>query len=298
MKGLPAGLSEHIAEPVTSLCLCWKVTLVNGTVLGFTDHDRLINFGGVAFEPSTGFSATAADAALGLSIPTREIEGALSSDRIRHEDVVAGLWDDAAVEEWIVDWSNVTNRIVNRAGSIGEVSFTDTVFRAELRGLSHRLNQERGRVFSRTCDAAVGDGRCGVDIGDDAFTKGGTVAVTTTGRVLRVTGIGGQETGFFDGGVLTWLTGENAGLRAEVRRHQRIEGAPNLIELWRPMPRSVEAGDTFTISAGCDKSFATCKAKFSNVANFRGFPHMPGNDAALQVAKSDEIENDGGSMFR
>lgn len=31
---------------------------------------------------------------------------------------------------------------------------------------------------------------------------------------------------------------------------------------------------------GCDKRFETCKAKFSNTVNFRGFPHLPGNDAA------------------
>ena len=40
------------------------------------------------------------------------------------------------------------------------------------------------------------------------------------------------------------------------------------------------AGDTFSVVAGCDKKFATCKAKFANALNFRGFPHLPGNDAA------------------
>ena len=39
-------------------------------------------------------------------------------------------------------------------------------------------------------------------------------------------------------------------------------------------------GDTFSVVAGCDKKFATCKAKFANALNFRGFPHLPGNDAA------------------
>jgi len=41
----------------------------------------------------------------------------------------------------------------------------------------------------------------------------------------------------------------------------------------------------------------TCKARFDNVENFRGFPHMPGNDTALAVAKRDDVENDGGSLF-
>ena len=42
--------------------------------------------------------------------------------------------------------------------------------------------------------------------------------------------------------------------------------------------RRIAAGDTFAVTAGCDKQFATCRAKFANAVNFRGFPHMPGND--------------------
>ncbi|HLL58748.1 MAG TPA: phage BR0599 family protein, partial [Allosphingosinicella sp.] len=37
-------------------------------------------------------------------------------------------------------------------------------------------------------------------------------------------------------------------------------------------------GDLVEISEGCDKSFATCTARFANGANFRGEPHLPGMD--------------------
>ncbi len=43
----------------------------------------------------------------------------------------------------------------------------------------------------------------------------------------------------------------------------------------------MQAGDAFTIRPGCDKSFATCRAKFDNAVNFRGFPHVPGTDQVL-----------------
>ena len=42
-----------------------------------------------------------------------------------------------------------------------------------------------------------------------------------------------------------------------------------------------EIADDFTVTAGCDKQFPTCKAKFDNVVNYRGFPHIPGNDFAV-----------------
>ena len=46
----------------------------------------------------------------------------------------------------------------------------------------------------------------------------------------------------------------------------------------------IKVGDQFSLLPGCDKSFAQCKAKFANSANFRGFPHLPGNDAAYSYA--------------
>ena len=72
-------------------------------------------------------------------------------------------------------------------------------------------------------------------------------------------------------------TGANTGRRSEVKRHTKIAG--NLrIELWQPLGAAFAAGDAFTVTAGCDKQFATCRARFANAANYRGFPHMPGND--------------------
>jgi len=31
----------------------------------------------------------------------------------------------------------------------------------------------------------------------------------------------------------------------------------------------------------CDKRFATCRDRFANGINFRGFPHIPGNDFVI-----------------
>ncbi len=57
----------------------------------------------------------------------------------------------------------------------------------------------------------------------------------------------------------------------------------------------VEAGDTFLIRAGCDKQFSTCKAKFDNAVNYRGFPQIPGDDFVLSYARRDDPGNDGKS---
>jgi uncharacterized phage protein (TIGR02218 family) len=59
-----------------------------------------------------------------------------------------------------------------------------------------------------------------------------------------------------------------------------------VVTLFLPTSFPIAVGDTFSISAGCDKSKDTCQAKFANIANFRGFPFVPGLDAAVQTANA------------
>jgi uncharacterized phage protein (TIGR02218 family) len=68
--------------------------------------------------------------------------------------------------------------------------------------------------------------------------------------------------------------------------------------LWRPTGAPIAAGHAFAVTAGCDKRLGTCAARFDNVANFRGFPHMPGNDFLVRIARNGDLAMDGGSLFR
>lgn len=91
---------------------------------------------------------------------------------------------------------------------------------------------------------------------------------------VTVTGIEGFDNGWFSHGRITWSSGPLSGRTSVVVAQS---GATLMLPAAGPMP---EAGDAFSIVAGCDKLFSTCKAKFANAGNFRGFPHLPGNDAA------------------
>ena len=81
------------------------MTRGDGTVLGFTDHDRAILFDGVEHEPETGLDASAAVANAGLQVGGLEVTGAFSSERIDEDDLEAGLYDNARVEMWLVNWA-------------------------------------------------------------------------------------------------------------------------------------------------------------------------------------------------
>jgi uncharacterized phage protein (TIGR02218 family) len=181
-----------------------------------------------------------------------------------------------------------------RAGSIGEVRRSGRAFAAEVRGLAHYLQQPRGRLFQYGCDADLGDARCKVNLADPAFHAAGTIADAASLRRFTAAGLDGFATGWFDRGLLTFTSGPNAGRAQEVRRH--VSGTPAQIELWQPFAHAIEAGDAFTVTAGCDKQFATCRAKFANPVNFRGFPHMPGNDFITAIARPGDPANTGGSL--
>lgn len=295
MKDIDAGLTAHLATGCTTLSYCFKVTRVDATVFGFTDHDVPIVLDGVTYDPDAGFARSELQAALGLAVNTSDVVGALSSDKITETDIALGLWDNAEVIVTLVNWADTSQALLLSKGTLGEVSRGELAFQAELRGLAATLNQDGGRTFGRLCDAVLGDARCKFDLTQTGFHGAGTVTESTGDVSITASGLGAFAAGWFAQGLLTWVTGANAGGRIELRGHS-LDGSDAKLILWQKTALPVESGDTFTIVAGCDKTFTTCKGKFSNAANNRGFPHMPGNDFAMSFAKSDG-PNDGGSFF-
>jgi uncharacterized phage protein (TIGR02218 family) len=279
MTAYPQALVEHFARDVTTICHCWRLTRTDGETTGYTDHDRPLTLDGTVFEPESGFSASEARSTLGLAVDTVDVEGALSSERIRDEDIAAGLYDGARVETFLVNWRKPEDFALIRTATIGKMTRSDERFVAELESLASRLDQPNGRIVSRTCDAELGDARCGFLLDQPGFSATGAVEAMETPDKIAVSGLAGFDTGWFAFGTLSWITGARAG-RAERIVDHRLAGGDVLLVLQQRVGPTIGLGDVFSISAGCDKTFATCKAKFDNALNFRGFPHLPGNDVA------------------
>ncbi len=269
----------YLAGGTTTLCHCWRVTRRDGKVAGYTDHDERLDVDGTLFQPESGFSASEARDRLGLNTDTVDIEGALSALDISDEEIEAGLFDGARVETLLVNWSEPTQWTLLRKAVIGKITRQDGAFAAELLSQTESLDRTNGRLLRRGCDAQLGDGRCGVALDQPGFHRSGVVAAVEGRDGLVVSGLNDADAGWFSHGRLTWTSGENAGRSEHVSSHaKRVDGVQLL--LWRDGTVASQAGDTFTVQVGCDKLFSTCKAKFANHLNFRGFPHMPGNDAA------------------
>jgi uncharacterized phage protein (TIGR02218 family) len=286
MRNLPQGLQEHLDTGATSLCWCWKLIDNTGRRLGFTDHDERLEFDGVAFEASSGFTGSEIQSSLGLNVDNLDVQAALSSGCLNEEDLQAGRYDNAVVEIWLVNWRELSQRLLLHKGNLGELTRSSHAFTAEVRGLAHHLHQPRGRIYQFGCDATLGDGRCKVDLESPLYTASAAVASAETSQRFAVSGLDAYEEHWFARGRLQWTSGGNAGRAMEVRSH-RLQGSIIVLDLWQAMASPVIEGDAFVVVAGCDKQFATCRAKFSNALNFRGFPHMPGNDFVLSYASHD-----------
>lgn len=281
MRILPSDFAADLARGVTTHCACWKVTRRDGVVLGFTDHDGALAFDGVAFEPNAGFTPSDARATSELSVDASEALGALSSERITEADIARGLYDGAAVEVWRVDWRAPERRAHLQTYEIAEIRLKGAEFVAELRGPAAKLDRVRGRLHRRRCDARLGDARCGVDLETPAFRVSGTVSAVEDLNRFVAAGLEAFEVDHFSLGRFRWETGANAGLEGAVRAHGRGPAGDVVVLDASPL-EPVAAGDGFTLWAGCDKALSTCRDKFANSLNFRGFPYLPNEDEALR----------------
>jgi len=276
VKARSAGLIAHHALGSTTRAWCWKVTRADAQVFGFTSVDVDLVIDGVTYAAATGITPSAIDAKADTSVSNMEVAGMLDSAAITEADLLAGVWDGAAVEIFEVNYADLSQGAMALAsGTIGNVTAGRVAFQAELRGLMQALQQPIGRVFSAACAANLGDTECKVVLA--GYTVAGTVTAVASARAFTASALG-QAADYFGAGLVNWVTGANAGRSMEVRDF----ASGGIFTLVLPMPIDIQVGDTFEAVAGCRKRAITdCKDKFSNIVNFRGHPYVPGNDKVL-----------------
>jgi uncharacterized phage protein (TIGR02218 family) len=230
---------------------------------------------------------------LGLAASGGEIMGALQAASLRETDIVAGVYDGAEIRFFLCDCEAPFDTLLLDVATIGEIKRDETAFVAELRGPAHRLDEETGRLYQQRCDADFGDARCKIDISRaDLAATGRIEAVIVPGR-YRVSGLEAHAAGIFSNGTIAFA--ERTGRTFQVRLHA-IMGGATIVDLWLS-PEDIAVGDRFTIVMGCDKAFQTCAQRFGNAINFRGFPHMPGNEVVLTIVQDGDPGYDGRSLF-
>lgn len=291
---IPSTLQAHLGSGATTVCRCWAVARRDGQVLGFTDHDSDIGFEGIAFKANSGMTARALSQTSGLSVDNTEALGALSDASVTEADILAGRFDGAVVRSWLVNWQSPEDRALQFSGTFGEVARSGGAFEAELRGLTEALNQPQGAIYQRPCAAILGDEKCKFDLNTDGYVANLSVETVVEARVFTFDGQDEFEPRWFEAGVLEVQSGPAKGLTGVIK-NDRYEDGVRRVELWESLRADVSVGDQLTLTAGCDKRAETCRVKFSNFNNFRGFPYIPGEDWLISYPVKDG-PNDGGSL--
>lgn len=259
----------NIAEgELTSLALCWRIERGDGAGLGLTSHDAPVSAEGVTYIPSPGIVPAAVTRTLGTSPSSGEVDGSLSSHAMNGRDLALGRWNGAGVRLTAIDWVDPGAAAIPLvAGELGDVSIEGEKFSADLRGAAARLEAPVGPSTSPECRARFGDKQCRVDLAGRSIRAG---VLASDGSELTLDR--SVDAGFAFGR-LRYLGGENSGLTTTVLT---VDGAAIRV---RDLPRgAVLPGCEVELREGCDKRFATCTGRFGNAENFRGEPHLPGND--------------------
>lgn len=261
---------EALEKELLCLAFCWRLDRRDGVSLGLTSHDRDLEVEGLVYRAAPGMLPSAVSIGTGLEADSMDVKGALSADVISAADLEAGRWDGAALRLYLTDWSAPGEMWLELAwGELGGVERQGEAFSAELRGPVALLDGPAAPETSPDCRAELGDRDCRVDMG---ARRRIARAAGVDGDVVAVEG-GGLEAGAYAFGRLRWLTGANAGLMQMI-----VASDAQSLTLADAPAFAVAAGTLAELVQGCDKRLETCSVRFGNALNFRGEPHLPGND--------------------
>jgi uncharacterized phage protein (TIGR02218 family) len=260
--------AEILGKPLCTLAFCWRLERRDGVTIGLTSHDRDMTIGHVRYRAAPGMMPSAIRSGITAEGADMDVEGALTSDAISEDDLMAGRWDGAALEVRLTEWEEPGALwLLLARGEIGAVGRRGGAFTAELLGATNALRSAVVPSTSPDCRARLGDRQCRVDM------AGRRRIVVVSGIEDGVAQVEGLTAGAYAFGTLRWLTGGNGGVVQAVTDNETDRAT-----LADPPPFAVEAGTLALLTEGCDRQLATCAARFGNVVNFRGEPYLPGTD--------------------
>ena len=261
-------MTNIASGPLTSLAFCWRLERRDGGGVALTSHDQPLWHDGVRYDPAPGMIPASVVRRRGLDAPSGEIDGAISSAALTEFDLEMGRWDGATIRLLAVDWTAPGGQALPlMAGEIGGVSVSGGGFTAELSGAMARLDAPACPATSPECRAELGDRDCRVDLSARRLRAS---VVAQDGNALTLSILPGDG---YVAGSLSVMSGTLTGFRSP------ILGVAGAVLTLRDPPRAtIAVGTRVWLVEGCDKRFATCRDRFANAPNFRGEPHLPGND--------------------
>lgn len=262
---------------------CFTITLTDGTVLRFTNAQRVVRIVPPGEPNPVNFIANSIlidgarmNSKLGLDVDEQDLEIFANNSmtlngqpwmkalRIGFLDGATIRRDRAYAYNWGQAWEGAITLFQGFVSTIDPVGGTKAM--VKVKSSLVVLDQDMPRNFFQTgCKHTLFDEGCTLDKNAFAVT-GLTLSGSTAGEINW----GSATTGVYDLGTITFETGPNNGISRTIRR-----STGSALILVFPFETTPGIGDQFKAYPGCDLTKATCETKFSNLNNFRGFPFVP-----------------------
>lgn len=262
----------YFAGELDSVATWWRIYRRDGVTLGFTAHNRDLVFGGIRHRAAPGMVPSAIRLSMDFGDDEASVEGALSHGAIGEDELAAGAFDGATVETGVVDWTTLENTLLY-SGTIAAISRDGPTFSAELQSRKAAFARDPIPRTGPSCRATFCGPGC--DLPPLRYeARGRTLSLDRAGNTI-VTDIASPA--LYLHGMLRFTEGPQAG---QVFTVLDVSGTSLLLD--RPLADGVMAGLPLLLRQGCDRTIATCAARFGNAVNFRGEPFVPGADLLTQ----------------
>jgi uncharacterized phage protein (TIGR02218 family) len=263
-------------QDVLYLCLLYEIHRTDGVVIYLSDHDEDLTWNGNTYSPVTGVKATSIQRSSGTQARTHDMLGVISSELITEADLASDKYNNAQIREILINWMDLSaGALRTDVYWVDEVTFSQEEWTATVVGVTEWIQQQVGGYYTRECQARLGLPNCNANL----------TGMSNSGSVVGVPGSNDEfiasfvpADGYHTDGVLTWLTGANAGSQVEVK-----DQVGDTFTLWLSTNQPIQIGDTFTCQPGCDHLSDDCITKFNNMVNYQGQPSIPGTDAMIAI---------------
>jgi uncharacterized phage protein (TIGR02218 family) len=256
---------------------CLEISLENNSYIRLSSADEDITFEGNLYKAADSFGLSSSEEEVSSTKSNLGLIGIIEDQQISATRINNGVFDNAIIEIFILEKDNLeASKITISKGYLSDLQIDGDSFTFDIKPISSRLKTNIINIYSPTCRAKLGDSKCAKDLTSYRSTGSVSEVDTSNPRLKFSDDSRAESAGYYNYGTIKFTSGDNIGKKFEIKKYKTPE-----IELLLPTYEEIKIGDEYEITAGCDKRFSSCVDKFDNAINFRGEPHIPGNEKIL-----------------
>ncbi len=277
-------LLRHKSPDMVLIADLYEITLKSAAVLRYCTADQPIVYDGQSYGTQIQFDRPQISWKAGLEVDTMTVKTyADGNDLIEgipfHEYLRRGGLDGAYLvlrRAYYADPNLPPVAVLWRFSGLLDAPQTDGLT-AQLTVKSY-LTVLDTKLPRNLYQAPCGHGHlydAGCAVNRDDYAVSGVVQAGSTNLVIQT--LLANPAGWFDLGVMQFTSGALAGTTRTIKSY----GNDGSLTVIPPLLSAPASGDEFTAWPGCDRTLATCEAKFSNKLRYRGQPWIPVPEMAV-----------------